>query len=74
MNQPGQPGRPKRYDHYYKFALTEDQYQALNKIADLANDDVAETLRRMIERETPFFLFFASVNKRLPSVTDKVEP
>lgn len=67
-------GRPSRYPKRFHFFLTNDQFEALHTIAGLANDDAAEVLRRMLEREAPFFMYFASVNKRLPSVSDKATP
>lgn len=61
-------GRLSRFPKRFHFALTKGQFEAIHKIADLANDDAAEVVRRMIEREIPFFLYFTSVEKRLPSI------
>ena len=70
MNQG--PGRPKEFDERFNFALTTEQLKTIKKIADLAKDDASEVVRRMIDRQAPFFLFFASANKRLPTPEEKV--
>lgn len=73
MTEPRKRGRPpgKRFERRFNFALTTDLHDTLHAIADLANDDAAEVVRRMVERETPFFLYYASVNKSLPNGKDK---
>jgi hypothetical protein len=42
-------------------------YNALFTIADLAKEEATEVVRRMIERQLPFFLFYASANRKLPN-------
>lgn len=65
--EPRRPGRPKRFLYRFNFALTEEQYTTIHTIADLARDEAAEVVRRMIDREAPFFMFYASAQKRLPN-------
>lgn len=69
MEEPRKPGRPpgKRFDKRFHFACSSDMYEALLTIADLAKEEATEVVRRMIDRELPFFLFYASANKTLPN-------
>lgn len=67
MSEPRKRGRPlgKRFETRFHFACSQDMFDAIHTIANLANDEATEAVRRMIERELPFFLYYASVNKRL---------
>jgi len=60
-------GRVKRFESRFSLFLTTEQFTAIHTIANLAKDEAAEVVRRMIDRESPFFLFYASANQRLPN-------
>lgn len=61
-----------KYTRRFNFLLTEQMQTEVYKVADLANEDAAEIVRCMINRELPYFLSYASTYKRLPSC--EVEP
>jgi len=64
----------QRFAKRFNFALTETMQQDIYHIAELANNDAAEVVRRMIVRETPFFLSFASEYQMLPSIESSETP
>lgn len=56
-----------KFPRRFNFALTEAMHADIHHIAELADDDAAEVVRRMIRRETPFFIDYASEYKSLPN-------
>ena len=56
-----------KYSKRFNFALTEAMQSDIYHIANLAQDDAAEVVRRMIRRETSFFVEYASQHGSLPN-------
>jgi len=56
-----------KYSKRFNFALTEQMQGDIYTIANLAQDDAAEVVRRMIKRETAFFMDYASQHGSLPN-------
>jgi hypothetical protein len=61
----------QKFTKRFNFLLTEAMQTDLYTIAELADTEAAEVVRRMIVRETPFFLTYASEYKSLPSSETK---
>lgn len=56
-----------RYPHRFIFAVTQAMRDDIFQIAALANEDASEVVRRMVRRETPFFVDYASRTASLPN-------
>lgn len=56
-----------KYPRRFNLFMTEAMYTDLYQIASLANENAAEVVRRMIRREAPFFVDYASQTGTLPN-------
>lgn len=63
----------QKFTRRFNFALTEEMHNDLYAIAGAADADnpngadAAEVVRRMIRRETPFFMAYVSRERHLPN-------
>lgn len=62
----------QKYIKRFNFALTQEMYTTIHNIASAARrgeveEDAAEVVRRMIARETPFFMDYVSQWGQLPN-------
>lgn len=64
----------KRFGARFNLKLTNLQHTNIYVIAEQANEGVADVIRRMIDRDTPFFLAYSSLHKTLPPVEQETVP
>lgn len=63
-----------KFTKQFLFKLTEEMHAGIHQVARLADDDAAEVVRRMIRREMPFFMEYASQTGELPNGDTRIRP
>lgn len=58
----------QKFAKRFNFLLTETMQADIYRIVDLTGEDAAEIVRRMIARELPVFLAYASEHRSIPPI------